>query len=131
MELIDYGKMTNNLKELQEEADLLLESLRDDSSIDIVNDWCMMWRLFEKIISLQGIILKNWRVTILLFEIENPKDRFAVQKFGNECFNELYHEMDNLIKMGRIWKMEDYRCIDFVKRFVNCLVEFKRELEHK
>lgn len=51
-------------------------------------------------------------------------------KTSQKYFEGLKDELNRLIKIGRTWKLEDYRCIDWIKRLTNTVVEIKDFFEN-
>lgn len=61
----------------------------------------------------------------LLFKMENEKDQFTVQSAAHHQFQILRQEIDRLINIADTWKMDNFKCQNFMRQMKNTFVEIK------
>lgn len=124
MALIDlrYVKIYEKLEEVIDEGFTLRENIEED---------CLnVSRVVERLkLSVEDKMEAVIDFQSLAVDMENEKDRFLAQKSERKHFSKFLDELESLIKIGRVWKFEDYRCIDWIKRVVDILVEIKELFE--
>lgn len=119
--------ITDYMNEFIDEADALIDSLVD-ADWEYVNDWSSMKALREKVFLLKDLHFVYLAFNVLIPEMKNDKDRFEVQKIAKDIFGLYEGRINGLIRICRLWKFKDYRCIDFSKRFVDFLVAIQDAL---
>lgn len=120
---VEYIKTYEKFRAIVDEGVELRDCVELDDS---VNMYRILDRVTESLSYKMSLIID---FQSLAFEIESEKDKFLVQKIERKHFNELIDGFDRVIKIGRIWKFEDYRCIDWIKRLVELLEKMKEFFE--
>ncbi len=124
---MDFNKVTellDDLAKLTDDCFKIIDNLNDEYDSDI-NDWCKMSRMNEKLRCLRTKMFIVTDLYILSRDMENEKDRFEVQKMAQYHEEKLDEELESLIEIGRVWKLRDYRCIDWAKRLVELSTRIK------
>lgn len=62
---------------------------------------------------------------MLLFNMENEKDQFNVQSATHNQFQRLRRNIDDLINTADTWKMDNFRCQNFMRQMKKTFVEIK------
>lgn len=131
MAMVDlrYLKILDVIKGFMDENNALQESLAKDIDASI-NDSVNMIRMLDGLYYLHYHIEFYVDLQCLIVDVENEKDRFLVQKRTQGFFEYFKEELNIFIKEGRTWKCEDYRCIDWIKRLTDAIVEIKDFFEN-
>lgn len=128
-----YDNLEEKGKELINEGktlvDLMLNEINRadlENLLSYVNDWQGGSLALEK--------LKYMRIQITFFTIlkeqvynmENEKDRFVLQKTLKELVPPIHNNLDKGIEFLRMRKFGDYRCIDWTKQIISLALEMKQ-----
>lgn len=121
MQYDDLLRMRDDLISLRNEARDLINSFVPD--IGNIMDWCLMCRMYEitNHLFFRLKVINNFMA--LENVMKNEKDKFEIQKIGQDFFVDFEDLLDRTIKNGRLWKFEDYRCVDWIKRLTSLLYE--------
>lgn len=121
------------LDKLFSECGLLIDSLADnrDKSNEDINDLCNMYRIWEKQSLVRYKILVFVAFTMLLRRMEHKEDRSEVQKMAQTHIKDLEDYIEKQIEIGETWKFENYRCRDYMQRWVDFLVEVDRFVQQQ
>ena len=125
---VDYEGMYDDVWKLRNDADKLADLLRDDYESDI-NDWCRMAKIGEILSGLMDSIISCQDWDLFLYKMESDKDKFEVQKMIKYQMEKLYRHVERPINIARIWKMKDYRCINFQNRMEALFVRIQEEIQ--
>lgn len=129
----DFQKIIANLDKLFNECGALIDSLadnRDKSDADI-NDLCSMYRIWEKQSHVRYKILVFVAFVMLVQKVQHKKDRSEVQKMARTHMDDIEKYIDKQIEIGETWKFEDYRCRDFMLRWVYFLMEVEKFVQYQ
>lgn len=117
------------ITEFFEEADALVESLASSGEEKYINDWGAMREIRESMYLLRHLYVSYLGYNLLISKMETDKDKFEAQKMAKLDNHDSFEAcLDNWIQRCRLTKFEDYRCIDFSKRFVDFLVAIQNAL---
>ena len=109
--MLDIMKALDNLMAFNDEGNELIGSLNDD-----VDDYYHMCLICGDLFNLSKRLFDHIQIVRLVYDMENEKDRFEVQKMQKRHFQSFLEDWENLKKDGRLFKFEDYRCIEWVQR---------------
>lgn len=121
-------EIQNDIDNLCSEAEKLIDSLGDDPDSD-TNDWTKMQRVWEKIGFLEYRIEVVSDFIVLIYDIENEKEKFKVQKTAQYHYKDFEKTLGRILEICRLWKFRDYRCIDWIKRLSETIVDIKKYYE--
>lgn len=110
-----------------EEISDLMDAMGDDYDVS-GDDYRKICRIFEKMYFFGDMVSFYGGIMLLMDDMETDKDRFEVQKFSSKWEKYLEERLESLIKIGRTWKYEDYRCIDLMRRTTEYFVKAKAAL---
>ncbi len=124
------NEVLEEISKFLEESEKLLDSLEEDYETD-EGDWDNMLRMREKLFCISSEVLSITDFYILLHYVEyqSEKDKFEAQKIIVRNFKKFIDSIDVMINVGRLWKYKDYRCIDWIKRLTEFMVEIKDGFE--
>lgn len=118
-EIIEYlDKMFN-------ECGSIIDSLANnpDKSNSDINDLCNMYRIWEKQSHVRYKILVVVAFAMLLHKIQHKEDRSEIQKMARTHIKDLDNYIEKQIEIGETWKFENFRCRDYMLRWIDFLVE--------
>lgn len=128
-----FQEIVEYLDKMFNECGSLIDSLannRDKSDADI-NDLCNMYRIWEKQSLVRYRILVFVAYAMLLLKIKHKEDRSEVQKMAQTHINDLENYIEKQIEIGKAWKFENYRCRDYMQRWVDFLDEVDKFIQQQ
>lgn len=133
-ELMDhFQEIIEYLDKMFNECGSLIDSLarNPNKSNEDINDLCNMYRIWEKQSHVRYKILVFVAFAMLLYKIENKNDRSEVQKMAKTHIVDLEKYVEKQIEIGKTWKYENYRCRDYMQRWVDFLDEVDKFIQHR
>lgn len=121
MNKLKFDKVLNDYTKLYGEGDALSESLSEN--FDNFVDFHLIGCTLEKHRALLYRLSVYLKLNGLIFKVESDKDRFEVQKAAKALSNETKEHIKELVEYGRTMDFDDYRCKDFMRRWVDFLLE--------
>lgn len=120
MNLDDISDRLQLINDLVDHVDSILDSMEDDTYIN-KDDWCLLYRLQEKLWALGSLLFTENKFDVALYEIKNMRQSdedskwsFPLEKSFNLFIKEhLFAEIKILIDCSRSWSFEDYRARNF------------------
>ena len=124
---VRFLKILKEIQSIGEEARYLCRSSDWDSFMDGANMFLMKEKIYCLLFQMRVVLNSQ----MLIHDMENEKDRFVAQKHAKQYCEELEEYLNSSIELGRLMKFEDYRCIDWIKRLTNLLVDANRILDEE
>lgn len=121
----EFMKKETELMNLYNEVKLLAEQW----DIESLNDLYQLAMMGEGIKYLQHMMCVTMTFYTAIQLMETEKDKFEMQRNLEHEYKNLINYLDFFIQERRLWKSENYRCADWVKRVVDIVVSIKEFFE--
>ena len=124
------NEVLEEIDKFLDEGIKLQDALNEDYEAD-VNDYIKMVQMIERVYFFKQAIFSTADFYFLLHKVEyqSEKDKFEAQKIIVLNFKGFIDNIASIIEAGRLWKYKDYRCIDWIKRLTEFMVEIKDGFE--